>query len=233
MKAVEGDFLYFCAPMLRSMVLFKPMVLLVDLTDSEVPEGAKFARSMRGVKSKRSRRDKGLIRIPADPKAYGYTQLGVAGKFHDFFFMTDSQQLLDQPVTFHGLEQLLYQPVAFHIPEIIVDRLPTSSKVFDQSMHNRYMGLMSRMVELTADERQEFHDLMELNENENAHSPSFTGGTLSEKKTAHSVRCTAYILGSKSISEPANDLFGEIPSQSRTDSLAKARHRRTISSARR
>jgi hypothetical protein len=90
--------------------------------------------------------------------------------------MADSQQLLDQPVTFHGLQQLLYEAVALHTPEIVVDRQPTSSKIFDQSIHNPYMGLMSRIVELTADERQEFHDLMELNENENAHSPPYTVG---------------------------------------------------------
>lgn len=52
----------------------------------------------------------------------------------------------------------------------IIERLtPTSSKTL-----NQYMGLMSRTAELTGNQRQEFHDLMELNERENARSPAFT-----------------------------------------------------------
>jgi len=88
--------------------------------------------------------------------------------------MTDSQQLLDQPVAFHGQEQLIDQPLTFHAPETVADWQPTNSNQFTESMGNRYMGLMSQIGEFTADKRQEFHDLMELNENQNALSPAFT-----------------------------------------------------------
>jgi hypothetical protein len=43
-------------------------------------------------------------------------------------------------------------------------------------MKDRYMRLMSPPGRLAVEERQEFHDLMELNESEIALSPPFTVG---------------------------------------------------------
>jgi hypothetical protein len=77
--------------------------------------------------------------------------------------MTDSQELLDKPAT-------------LPVPQTVADWQQVSLKVFNQILADRYMGLMSRMGELTTDEPQEFHDLMELNECEEARSPAFTIG---------------------------------------------------------
>jgi hypothetical protein len=86
--------------------------------------------------------------------------------------MTDAAQLLDEPVALRPFQQGPPHPLGIAGPEAIAGLLSTSTE-FNQV---RYMGSMSRVSELTVEECQEFHDLMELNEAECALSPPFTVG---------------------------------------------------------
>jgi len=85
--------------------------------------------------------------------------------------MTDAALLLDEPVTLSPF----HQAFTLAAPEGNAGLPPTSTTPTEFN-HVRYMGLMSRVSELTFEESQEFHDLMELNEAECALSPAFTVG---------------------------------------------------------
>ena len=80
--------------------------------------------------------------------------------------MTDAALLSDELVTSRPFQQ----GFPFAASEAVAGLLPIST----ESNHVRYMALMSRVSELTVEECQEFHDLMELNEAECALSPAFT-----------------------------------------------------------